>query len=156
MPREMCSIEIARPAEEVFDLLHDYGRRLDWDPMLRSADIIDDSPVAAKGTRTRCAGTWRSGGLAMETTYISFSRGRVAAVSMCSPTPFFSRFVATIDHRPLPEGRSVVRYIYSFSARPRLLRWLLEPIMNRFMLRETRGRLQALRDYLEREDQALR
>ena len=151
MPREMCSIEIARPAEEVFDLLHDYGRRLDWDPMLRSAEIVDGSPVAGKGTRTRCAGTWRSGGLAMETAYISFDRGRVAAVSMCGRTPFFSRFVATIDHRPLPEGCSVVRYIYSFSARPRLLRWLLEPIMNRLMLRETRGRLRALKDYLERE-----
>ncbi len=149
MPRESVELEIACPAEEVFDLLHDYERRLEWDPLLSRADIIDGSPAAAKGVKTRCVGTWRSGGLGLETEYISFDRGRVAAVSMCRPAPFFARFVATIDHRTLSEGRSVVRYIYSFQARPRSLRWLLEPIMNAVLRFETRRRLHALKSFLE-------
>ena len=152
MPRASTELEINRPPEQVFALLHDYDRRLAWDPLLQQADIIDGSLAAAKGVRTRCVGTWRSGGIGMETEYISFDPGRVAAVSMCRPAPFFARFVATIDHRPLPEGRSVVRYIYSFQARPRALRWLLEPIMNAVLLRETRRRLAALKAYLENKD----
>ena len=85
----------------------------------------------------------------MPTTGRASRGGRVAAVSMCRPAPFFARFVATIDHRTLSEGRSVVRYIYSFQARPRSLRWLLEPIMNAVLRFETRRRLHALKSFLE-------
>ena len=150
MPKETIRIEIEQPVEVVFDLIHDYARRLEWDTLLSRADIIDGSPGAARGVRTRCVGTWRSGGIGLETEYISFDRGRVAAVKLCARTPFFERFVATIDHQPLSESRSAVRYIYSFQARPKLLRWMLEPLINALLRRETRRRLQALKGFLER------
>ena len=43
-----------------------------------------------------------------------------------------------------------VIYLYNFQAKPRLLAWLLEPLMNRILRRETTRRLHALRRYLEK------
>ena len=80
----------------------------------------------------------------METEYIRFEPGRVAAVSLTNRPPFFDQFAATIRHEPLDENRSRVTYIYYFRARPRLL----EPLMNWLLKRETEKRLDALRDHL--------
>lgn len=33
------AVEMPAPAEDVFDLLHDYGRRLEWDTLLRAARL---------------------------------------------------------------------------------------------------------------------
>jgi len=152
MPKAMQSIEIEASAEAVFDLIHDYDRRLEWDPLLRKAVILDGKSEAGKGVRTLCVGTWESGGIGVETEYISFARGRVAAVKLCNRPLFFDTFAATIQHKALSKERSVVSYIYSFRARPRLLRWILEPIMNLFFYRETKKRLLALRRFMEQSE----
>jgi hypothetical protein len=86
----------------------------------------------------------------METVYVNFNRGRVAAVKLVNRAPFIENFAATIRHEAVTEARSRVIYTYSFRARPGRLAFLLEPIMNAALRSETKARLQSLRDYLER------
>lgn len=149
MPRESVSIEIDAPCAAVFDVIHDYDCRLEWDTMLREARLLGGATAAGVGVRSVCAGTWRSAFLALETEYIRFEPGRVAAVKLTNRPPFFDRFAATLRHDALGEGRSRTTYIYSFRARPRFLAPLLEPVMNVMLRREVRKRLRSLRRYLE-------
>ncbi len=149
MPRASASLAIDAPPEMVFDIIHDYDCRLEWDTMLSEARLLDDATQAGLGVRSRCVGTWKGAFLPLETAYISYQRGRVAAVSLTNRPPFFEQFAATIRHKPLPDGGSLVTYIYSFQSRPRWLAPLLNPIMNVMLRREVDHRLAALRDYVE-------
>src|SRR4051812_22751468 len=119
------------PSAVVFDLIHDYPRRLEWDTLLSAAYIDDGSDAAGKGVITVCVGRPMLGRLALRTVYVSFNRPRVAAVKMLNRPPFFATWAASIRHEDLPEGRSSVTYTFNFTARPRFLAWLLEPIMLR-------------------------
>jgi hypothetical protein len=148
VPRGSYSIEIDAACEAVFDLVHDYGRRLDWDSMLSQATLLE-SAVAGVGVRSLCVGTWRSAFLPFETEYVRFERGRVAAVKLTNRPMFFDAFAATIRHEVTGDRRSRTTYIYSFRARPRLLAVLLEPILSLMLSREVRRRLQCLRAFLE-------
>ena len=147
MPRASVSVEVGASCTAVFNLIHDYGRRLEWDTLLSQAVLLNDAAEAGVGVRSLCVGTWRGLFLPLETEYISFEPGRVAAVSLTNQPPFFDQFAATIRHEPLGENRSRVTYIYFFRARPRLLAPLLEPLMNWLLRRETQKRLAALKRY---------
>jgi hypothetical protein len=149
MPRETLSIEINAPCEAVFNVVHDYGCRLEWDTMLREARLLGGATAAGIGIRSVCVGTWRSAFVALETEYIRFEPGRVAAVNLTNRPPFFERFAATIRHEAMREGQSRTTYIYYFRARPRFLAPLLEPIMNVMLKREIRSRLHSLRNFVE-------
>lgn len=149
MPREKLSVEINAPTSVVFDVIHDYGCRLEWDSMLREARLLDGMTAAGIGVRSRCVGTWRSAFLALETEYIRFEPGRAAAVKLTNQPPFFEQFAATIKHEALRDGRSRTTYIYFFRAAPRFLAPLLEPVMNVMLKQEVRKRLHSLRVYVE-------
>ncbi len=137
--RGSCRVEVDAPPEAVFDRIHDYDRRLEWDTLLSDARILGGAPCAGKGVRTLCTGRGLARLVAMETEYVSFDRGRVAAVRLLNRPPFFERFAATIRHRPLPGGRSEVTYVYSFVARPRWLGRLLDALLRRETLRRLRA-----------------
>jgi hypothetical protein len=154
MPREAFSIEIEASCEAVFDAIHDYGRRLEWDSMLSEAKLLGGAAAAGVGVRSLCVGTWRGAFLPLETEYIRFEPGRAAAVKLTNRPAFFHTFAATIRHTPVGEARSRATYIYSFQARPRVLAPLLEPLMNVMLAREVRGRLRALRDFVQRRQPA--
>ena len=148
MRREILSTEIEATCDVVFCLLHDYGRRLEWDSMLSEARLLAGATAAGSGVRSLCVGTWRGAFLALETEYIRFEPGRVAAVTLTNRPPFFERFAATIRHDAVGEARSRLTYTYSFHARPRFLAFLLEPIMNAMLKREIRTRLRSLQHFL--------
>lgn len=150
MPQKSISIEIGASCETVFDAVHDYGRRLEWDSMLSQARLLAGATAARVGVRSLCVGTWRGAFQAMETEYIRFERGKVAAVKLTNRPALFHRFAATIKHHPIDRARSRTTYVYSFQARPRLLAPLLEPLMDALIAREVRGRLRSLRDFVER------
>lgn len=149
MPRNSVSVEVMGSCTAVFNLIHDYGRRLAWDTLLRKAMLLDGATEAGLGVRSLCVGSWRGLFLPLETEYIRFAPGENAAVSLTNRPPFFNHFAATIRHEPLGENRSRVTYIYYFQARPRFLAPVLEPLMDRLLKRETQQRLHALRNYLE-------
>ena len=151
--RDRVVEEMPASCEEVFDLVHDYSRRLQWDTLLRAA-FVEGGAAPGNGSVAVCSGRWFVGGLTMRTAYVSFERGSVAAVEMVNRPPFFERWAASIRHEPLGERRSRVLYTYSFRARPAWLRFVLEPVLARMFRMETTRRLRALREALERGGQA--
>src|SRR5262245_38844045 len=138
------SQEIPASCSEVFDLLHDYDRRLEWDSLLRAAYLTDGHAQAGLGATSVCVGRRTLGGLALKTVYVAFDRPRLAAVKMINRPPLFAAWAASIRHEPAAGGSSRVTYTWTFSARPRWLAFLLEPLLNRLFHHETRRRLAAL------------
>lgn len=148
MPRGSDYIDVNAPCEAVFDVLHDYDVRLEWDTMLSEARLVGTAPKAGKGVRSLCVGTWKTAYLPMETEYVTFERGKVAAVRLTNRPPLFETFAASIRHQALEGGASRVTYTYSFRARGAAT--MMESLMARMMAAEVRARLVALRDYVER------
>jgi hypothetical protein len=134
--------------EAAFDLIHDYGRRLEWDTLLSAAYLDDGCTRAEKGATSVCIGRRGLGGIRMRTVYVAFERPAVAAVKLVAPSALFERWAASIRHEELEAGASRVTYTFEFRARPRALRWLLEPILLPVFRWETRRRLAALREHL--------
>jgi hypothetical protein len=150
MPRASVSEIMPASSDVVFDVIHDYARRLEWDTLLSEAYIDDGAKEAGKGVTTVCVGRSSLGKIAIKTIYVSFDRPTVAAVKMVNRPPFFDTWAASIRHEDL-EGdgesnkkSSRVTYTFNFTGRPKLV----EPIMLRVFEWETKKRLKALREYL--------
>jgi hypothetical protein len=150
MPHGAVSELISAPADEVFRLLHDYDRRLEWDTLLAEAYLSGGFKSAEVGATSVCRGRKMLGGFAVETRYVSFRPGEVAAVKLVNHPPFFDTFAATIRHEQLTNGASSVEYIYNFTARPCWLRFVLHPLMNMMFKFATKKRLRALRRFFQR------
>ena len=45
------TIEIRASLEAVFDLIHDYTRRLEWDPFLKEACLLEGAEAAGLGNK---------------------------------------------------------------------------------------------------------
>jgi hypothetical protein len=129
VPRAKVSQLIPATSSEVFDVLHDYARRLEWDTLLRAAYLDDGHTRAAKGATSVCVGRWGLGGFALKTEYISFDRPRVAAVKMLNRPVLFDAWAASIQHLDTGPGQSKIVYTFSFTSKPRRLSWLLDPIL---------------------------
>ena len=150
MPSALLSIDIRAVSEDVFDLIHDYSRRLEWDPFLREARLLDGAQVADVGVSSRCVARRAVGGAAMDTVYVTFSRPTVAAVSMTRGPWFLRSFAASIRHDCIEDGIVRVTYRYNFKAFPRFLAFLIEPVVQLVFRRETSRRLSALKRFVER------
>jgi len=152
MPHGTIRDNIPAPASDVFNLLHDYGRRLEWDTLLSEAYLTDGFEQAELGAVSVCRGKMLLGRIALKTRYVSFRPPGVAAVKMLNRPPLFKEFAATIRHQNLADGGSSIEYVYSFTARPKWLRPLLHPLMGWLFAWETRKRLRALRRHFELRD----
>jgi ribosome-associated toxin RatA of RatAB toxin-antitoxin module len=143
---------IPASAKEVFTLLHDYERRLEWDTLLSEAYLEPEFEKAEAGAISVCRGKIILGGFALRTRYVSFEPGKVAAVKLLNNPPFFDTFAASIRHMPVDDKNSEVIYKVNFTAKPKWLGWLLQPIMGAVFAWETKKRLTALRNYFEITD----
>ena len=137
-------------AVEVFEVVHDYRRRLEWDTLLSEAYIEPEFDVAGKGVVTVCRSRRILGSIAIRTEYVTFEKGEVAAVRMLDPTNFFATFAASIRHKDLGGGRSRIIYKFNFTSRPRFIKAICEPVMLYLLKWETRKRLRALKDFCTR------
>jgi hypothetical protein len=143
------SIEIEAEPDAVFDLIHDYSKRLAWDPFLREARLLEGASSAAVGVKSICKARWASGGMAMETVYVSLDRPSVAAVKMTRGPALLDEFAASLRQQAVGAGRTRVTYRFKLTARPRWLRFLLDPILFAIFARDVRIRLAALKRFLE-------
>ena len=91
-----ASINIQAKPEVVFDLIHDYSRRLEWDTFLQEACLLDGAERAGLGVKARCTARNGFAGFAMETVYVSFDRPRVAAVKMTNGPAILETFAASL------------------------------------------------------------
>lgn len=147
MPTAEIREIIPASAEAVFELLHDYNRRLEWDTLLREAYLEPEFEKSERGAISVCRGKRILGGFAVRTIYVSFEPGKVAAVKMLNQPPFFDTFAASIRHRKIDDAHSEVIYKVNFTAKPRFLRPILNPIMRFVFIWETRKRLSALKNF---------
>jgi uncharacterized protein YndB with AHSA1/START domain len=144
-----AAVEIRATPEAVFDLIHDYSRRLEWDPFLKDARLLDGAERAGLGIKSRCTARNGFGGLAMETVYVSYDRPRVAAVKMTAGPAVLESFAASLRQEDAGSGRTRVTYRFNFSTRPPWLRAIMEPVAAALFRREVRQRLAALKRFLE-------
>ncbi len=140
----------ARSAE-VFALVHNYDRRLEWDTLLSAAHLTNGHAVAQRGAVSACVGRAAFAAMTLTTEYVSFDAPRLAAVKMIRGPWLFDRWAASLKHEDLADGSSRITYAWQFSTRPWVLRWLLEPVVNRVFYWETQKRLWALREFFARE-----
>ena len=152
MPTAEIKETICASADAVFALVHDYRRRLEWDTLLQEAYLEPEFSEAKRGAISVCRGKLILGGFAVRTEYVTFEKGKVAAVKMLNQPPFFASFAASIRHLKISEDESEIIYKLNFTAKPKWLRWLLHPVMGKIFSWETRKRLGALkRFFVERK-----
>lgn len=132
---------------EVFELLHDYSRRLEWDTLLKRATLTRGSLKAEKGATSLCVGKPFFGIFGIETRYVTYDEGSIAAVALINEPLFFAEFAASIRHEDNALG-SRATYKFRFAARPKCFAWALEPIMLKVLTNETQKRLKALSSFL--------
>lgn len=147
MPHGEVSEIIPAPSTAVFDLLHDYTRRLEWDTLLQAAYLDDGHAAAGPGVTSVCVGRRSLGGIALKTVYVTFERPTLAAVKMVNAPLFFQSWAASIRHEDLSPGESRITYKFHFTTKPPLFRFILDPLMQRLFLWETRKRLRALKAF---------
>jgi FAD/FMN-containing dehydrogenase len=147
MAHGSVSAIIPAPSGTVFDLLHDYSRRLEWDTLLRAAYLTDGHTVAGKGVTSICVGRRSLGSLAFKTVYVTFERPTRAAVKLVNAPPWFETWAATIQHQDISAQDSRITYTFHFTVRPRVLQSLLDPLIERVFRWETQKRLRALQHY---------
>lgn len=148
MPAATIQAQMPVPAADVFHLLHDYSRRLEWDTLLCEARLTRGHTQAGQGATSLCVGRPWFGLIGIETRYVTFRPAEIAAVEMINRPPFFEHFAASIRHQDNADG-STITYKLQFAARPCWLRWILHPVMLWQLQKETRRRLVALARFLE-------
>ncbi len=141
------SVLVRGMPDVLFALTQDYGRRLEWDPFLRRAELVGGATQAGPGVRAWCVA---HNGLGMETEYVSFNPPSVAAVKMTRGPWFIGAFAGSWRFVPADDGRTRVVFRYAVRGLPAWLGALLDPILARVFGREVRRRLQGLRDFTER------
>ena len=141
------SIVIDAGPEALFRLSQDYSRRLEWDPFLRSASLVGGAAEAGVGVRALCVDRM---GTAMESEYISFNPPRTVAIKMTRGPWFLESFAGSWRFEEEAPGRTRVGFQYSLEARPRWLSWILNPVLTRIFARDTRRRLEALKEAVEK------
>jgi ribosome-associated toxin RatA of RatAB toxin-antitoxin module len=141
------SVVIDASAISLFRLTQDYERRLEWDPFLRSATLVGDAQEAGVEVKALCVA---KNGWAMETEYVSFNPPRATAVKMTQGPWFLDSFAGSWRFEETEPGRTRVCFSYHLVAWPRWMSWLLAPILTRSFARDTRNRLEALKEAVER------
>lgn len=139
--------ELPAGCATVFDTVHDYRHRLEWDTLLRRAYTVDDAEPA-RDVVAVCTAKWWLGGYSFRTRYVSFDRPRVAAIKLESCPPFFASWAASIRHVAVSPERSSATYTMTFTVKPRWLAPVLEPVARAMFRRETQRRLRALAAHL--------
>lgn len=138
------SITVLAKAEHVFDYTQDYSNRLKWDTFLKRADLIDGAQVADKGVKAYCVS---KNGLGMITEYVTFNRPRVTAIKMTKGPYMFKSFLGSWTFKELPDNKTEVVFLYSFSLRFPFN--LLHKLIKNNLQTNVQQRLQDLKNHIE-------
>jgi ribosome-associated toxin RatA of RatAB toxin-antitoxin module len=146
MPTFERSIVVDAPREKLFWWMQDYQRRLDWDPFLSEARLVDATKAAA-GARAYCVD---QRGRGMETIYVTFRPPERVAVEMTVGPWIFRKFAGAWIYRSEGEARTEVIFRYHVESRLRFGA-LGDFILSKIFAREMTARLTALRDAVNSE-----
>lgn len=138
------SILVAAPSADLFALTQNYARRLEWDPFLKSAELLYGAASANVGVRAYCVA---HNGLGMETEYVSYNPPRACAVKMTRGPRIIANFAGSWRFEELSVNHTRVGFRYNLRARP----WPLTPLIGWIFGRDTRKRLKALKAAVEQK-----
>ena len=153
MPHDRFEYEMPAPAEVVFDVFHYHRWRRRWDSLVDATHVLGGAPCPYVGATTENSGGGIVRGLAMRTRFVSYQPARVAAAAMEGRSFPFARWAASMRHRGLEDGRSLMVYTYSFECAPRLLCWVLDPVVKRIFDWQTHRRFGRMRAWLQEHAQ---
>jgi len=149
--RSRYEFEVDASAEQLFDWMHNYDLRAQWDTFTQST-LLGDAPAGVGGV---VRSTSKNNGLSMDTMYVSFQPGKVAAVKMVKGPYVFHSFAGSWNFKALGPQRTRVVFSYSMTARPRWLSWLLTPAVVCVFQRETKKRIASLQAWAKQRNAAL-
>lgn len=136
------------PADVAFDAFHYHYWRSRWDSLVSATHVIGGHSCPYVGAVTQNAGSGWMRPLSMQTQFLSFDRPKVAATTMIGKSFPFSRWAASLNHREIDEDSSMLIYTYTFSAGPRLLAFVVEPIIKLIFDWQTRHRFLRMQAFL--------
>lgn len=133
------SIELRRPAEEVFDYLSDIRNEREWNPTVKEVELLTPEPI---GVGSQYRARW-SGGPENTVECLEFDRPR-AWVHVSDSKSWHVRFGGTVSE--VPGGtRFVARMELSAHGAAKLLL----PIFRRFMQRQEKLNMARVRAAME-------
>jgi hypothetical protein len=148
MAHECFEFVMPARADVVFDAFHFHYWRSRWDTLVEETRVLGGGACPYVGAVTENPGRGWLRSLSMRTRFVAFDRPRVAAATMVGRSFPFMRWAASMKHRPLDAGRSVMVYTYTFEVGPPALRWLIGPVVKRVFDRQTRRRFGRLQQFL--------
>lgn len=148
MAHNRFEFEMPASCEVVFDAFHYHYWRSRWDSLVSQAHVVGGAPCPYVGAVTENTGGGWMHGLAMKTRFVSYDRPRVAAATMVGRSFPFARWAASMQHKALDGGKSLMIYTYTFEAGPKIMRWLIEPVVKQIFDRQTRRRFTRLKNFL--------
>lgn len=143
-------LEFTMPADAavVFDAFHFHRWRLRWDSLVSATQVVGGAPCPCVGAVTENQGAGALKALSMRTEFVAYAPPHLAAATMLEPAFPFTRWAASMKHRPLGPCQSVLVYVYTFEVGPRVLRWVLAPVVEWVFVRQTHRRFGRLHDFL--------
>ncbi|WP_437493268.1 SRPBCC family protein [Sorangium sp. So ce1014] len=149
MPTIQSTAEIDAAPDELFALSQDHDLRLEWDPFLREMRYRDGATEPAVDVRV-----WvrAKNGLSMEARYITLNPPEQVAITMVDGPRIFRQFSGAWLFKALSPRRTRVTFRYNFTARPRVLAPVLEPVMAAVLKRDVEKRLAGLKASAETTD----
>lgn len=150
MAHERFEFTMPASAEVVFDAFHYHRWRRCWDSLVHATHVLDGAPCPFVGATSANAGGGLLRLLSMQTRFISYQPARVAAATMFGSSFPFARWSASMRHRPVADGGSVMVYTYSFETRPAVLRLAMEPLVKLVFDWQTRKRFRRMQQFLAR------
>ena len=136
------------PCDVVFDIFHYQLWRARWDSLVAATHVVGGAPCPSVGAVNQVATGGLLRGLSMRTEFISYQRPRMAAARMVGTSFPFTKWAASMKHEAIGADQSVMIYTYTIETGPPMLRWLMEPIVDRIFQRQTRKRFACMRDFL--------
>jgi len=134
----------------VFDAFHQHRWRERWDPLVSRTRVVGGAPCPSVGAVTENTGGGLLRALSMRTRFVSYDRPRVAAATMVGRAFPFSRWAASMRHRPVGEDHSRMTYTYRFEVMgPRVLRRPFDAIVQAVFDWQTQRRFARFQRFLQ-------
>ena len=155
MSHRSFTFPMPAPAEVVFDAFHYHQWRHRWDSLVSATAVEGGAPCPHVGAVTQNAGGGWMRTLSMRTQFVAYDRPRLAAASMVGKSFPFKRWAASMRHKDLGNGQSVLLYTYTFEVGPPCVAWIIRPFVERVFDYQTRKRFERLRTYLSNHAQEI-
>lgn len=142
-------VTINAPIDFVYRTSQDYSVRYEWDPFPENISVVAGDPNSLTvGTQVQVKSKL---GMGMLVEFIQLMPPTRAAVKMITGPWFLGKFAGSwIFQEAQSDAQTEARFRYTIIAKPRPLRFLVEPLAALYFSRVVDKRLAGLKAYCER------